>query len=188
MGSADTKENIMAIARLMVQANGYTALSFRDIAAAVGVKSSSVHYHFPTKGFLGAELARRYTQEMNDYLEQSLAESPDAAAFMDRYTNVFRAALANDNRMCMCGIMAAEHDELPPEVQQEVACFSEVNVLWLSRALALFRKEEPAARLQSHALAIYAAVEGAQLIARSRGDIAVYDHTIDAYRSNGLLP
>ncbi|WP_213990354.1 TetR/AcrR family transcriptional regulator [Sodalis sp. dw_96] len=178
----------MAIARLMVQANGYTALSFRDIAGAVGVKSSSVHYHFPTKGSLGAELARRYTQEMNDYLEQALTESLDAGAFMARYTDVFRAALANENRMCMCGIMAAEHDELPPEVQHEVARFSEINVLWLARALALFRKEEPTAKLQSHALAIYAAVEGAQLVARSRSDIKVYDQTIDAFRAGGLLP
>ncbi|HEY0211924.1 TetR/AcrR family transcriptional regulator [Acerihabitans sp.] len=178
----------MAIARLMIQANGYTALSFRDIASTVGVKSSSVHYHFPTKGSLGAELARRYTEEMDDHLEQSLAMSRDAGAFMARYTAVFRAALANENRMCMCGILAAEHDELPREVQLEVVRFAEVNVKWLARALAIGREQKPSAQLQSHALAIYAAVEGAQLVARSRNDIMVYDRTIEAYRDNGLLP
>lgn len=188
MSNADTREQIMAIARLMVQANGYSALSFRDIANAVGVKSSSVHYHFPTKGALGAELARRYTGEMSDYLEQLLAESEDAHSFMTHYTDVFRAALANQNRMCMCGVMAAEHDELPEEVQREVAQFADVNALWLARALVRYQQEQPAATAQSHALALFAAVEGAQLVARSRADIRVYDQIIAAYRASGLLP
>src|ERR1700754_1657005 len=137
MSQVDTREAILAVARRMVQANGYATLSFRDIAAAVGVKSSSVHYHFPTKGSLGAALARRYTEEMGAYLGSLLEEGVDISTFMRRYTDVFRAALENENRMCMCGIMAAERDELPVEVKEEVMRFSETNVEWLARALQL---------------------------------------------------
>jgi TetR/AcrR family transcriptional repressor of nem operon len=32
------------------------------LANEVGIKSASVHYHFPTKEDLGAELAKRYTE------------------------------------------------------------------------------------------------------------------------------
>src|SRR6187402_110541 len=107
MSSPDTRQNILSVARKMVQSRGLSALSFRDIAASVGVKSASVHYHFPTKGSLGSELARGYTDEMAAYLADALGESADAAAFMTTYVGVFRAALVNDNRMCMCGVLAA---------------------------------------------------------------------------------
>jgi TetR/AcrR family transcriptional repressor of nem operon len=38
------------------------------------------------------------------------------------------------------------------------------------------------------ARAIFSAVAGAQLIARSRSDIALFDTLIDAYRASGPLP
>jgi TetR/AcrR family transcriptional repressor of nem operon len=46
----------------------------------------------------------------------------------------------------------------------------------------------PAANSEKRARAIYAAVAGAQLMARSRADIALYDELIDSYREAGLLP
>jgi TetR/AcrR family transcriptional regulator, transcriptional repressor for nem operon len=36
--------------------------------------------------------------------------------------------------------------------------------------------------------AIFAAVAGAQLVARSRSDISLFDELIDSYRMAGLLP
>jgi TetR/AcrR family transcriptional regulator, transcriptional repressor for nem operon len=43
-------------------------------------------------------------------------------------------------------------------------------------------ESEPRAR------AIFAAVAGAQLMARSRCDISLFDSLIDSYRAAGLLP
>src|SRR3954463_16270470 len=117
MTTKDTRETIMATARAMVQARGYSGLSFREIAKEVGVKSASVHYHFPTKGDLGAALARLYTDEAAALLDQFLAAAQDPESCIRRYTDIFRSALVNDNRMCLCGIMAAEHDDLPAEVR-----------------------------------------------------------------------
>jgi TetR/AcrR family transcriptional regulator, transcriptional repressor for nem operon len=188
MSSPDTRQSILTVARKMVQSRGYSALSFRDVAASVGVKSASVHYHFPTKGALGSELARGYTDEMAAYLADALGETADAAAFMTKYVGVFRAALVNENRMCMCGVLAAERDELPAEVQAEVERFAEVNVEWLGKALKRDEPRVPLAQRQARALAIFAAVEGAQLIARSRSDVAVYDRAIGAMRTAGLIP
>ena len=48
---------------------------------------------------------------------------------------MFSQALENDNRMCLCSFMAAEHDDLPEAVKQEVQTFADVNVAWLSRLL-----------------------------------------------------
>src|SRR3954462_11924753 len=132
----DMREAVMAAAKATVQAHGYNALSFRELAKEVGIKSASVHYHFPTKGDLGAALARRYTEDGAAYLTKLLATSNDPSWCMDRYTEIFRAALANDNRMCLCGIMSAELDDLPTEVRTELDKFAETNVSWIAKVLA----------------------------------------------------
>ncbi|MFF0924372.1 MULTISPECIES: TetR/AcrR family transcriptional regulator [Rhizobium] len=184
----DMREMVMSAAKATVQAHGYNALSFRELAKEVGIKSASVHYHFPTKGDLAAALARRYTEEGSAFLAELLATSEEATWCMDRYAEIFRAALANDNRMCLCGIMSAELDDLPMEVRTEVAKFAAMNVGWLTKVLLRARPLASDQDLQEHAMAIFAAIEGAQLVARGCRDIGVYDRSIRAYRTTGLIP
>lgn len=177
----------MDAARSAVQARGYNALSFRELAKDVGVKSASVHYHFPTKGNLGAALARDYTEQGRIYLE-ALATRPEIGARMDGYVAIFRQALEDDNRMCLCGIMAAEQHDLPPEVRAEVDRFTDVNVAWIHAQLVNANPAVPGDMIGERALAIFAAIEGAQLVARGRCDISIYDRTIASYRAAGLIP
>jgi TetR/AcrR family transcriptional repressor of nem operon len=188
MTTTDTKQTILQAARRVVQARGYNALSFRELAKEVGIKSASIHYHFPTKGDLGAALARRYTEDTAAYLDQLLVESQDPASMMKDYTAAFRVALENDNRMCLCGIMAAEHHDLPVEVRVEVDGFTDANVRWLAKVLALKQPDAQPEALERQALSVFAAIQGAQLVSRGRNDISVYDQMIDSYRAAGLLP
>ncbi len=183
--STDTREMILAAAKPVAQAHGYNGLSFRELAKAVGIKSASLHYHFPTKGDLGAALARRYTEGAGEGLERILAETDDAAVRLRKYVAVFRRALENDNRMCLCGFMAAEHDDLPEAVKAEVAAFGDLNVGWLAGVLSPTLGNEAARR---RGLAIFAAIGGAQLAARSRNDVAVFDQIVETYREGGLIP
>jgi TetR/AcrR family transcriptional regulator, transcriptional repressor for nem operon len=186
---SDMKQRIMSVARATVQDRGYNGLSFRELAKDVGIKSASIHYYFPSKGDLGGALAQQYTTDFAQYLDGLLADSLDQDACIRKYTDVFRNTLLNENRMCLAGIMAAEHKELPVEVRAEVVKFSEMNVRWLVQVLSLRRKGRASAEaIERHALAIFAAIEGAQLVARSRGDVSVYDEIIEAYRTAGLLP
>jgi TetR/AcrR family transcriptional repressor of nem operon len=178
--SAETREMILAAARSTVQAHGYNGLSFRDLAQAVGIRSASVHYHFPTKGDLGAALARAYTEGARADLDAVLAENRDPGVALKRYTALFRKALENGNRMCLCGILAAETDELPEQVRAEVRAFSDLNIGWLAALLG------PGS--DARARAIYAAVSGAQLVARGRADVTLFDEIVESYRSAGLIP
>lgn len=186
--STDTRETIMQAAQAVVQARGYNALSFRELAKDVGIKSASIHYYFPTKGDLGAALARRYTETAVGYFEHLIASDGSIDDIFARYIAVFRAALQNDNRMCLYGIMAAEYGDLPEEVRVAVDAFSAANVAWLVRLLAPRHPELSEDALRHRALAIFAAIEGAQLVARARGDIVIFDQTMAAYRVAGLTP
>ena len=83
--------------------------------------------------------------------------------------------------------MAAEYDDLPDAVKAEVQSFADVNVDWLSKLLVEANIVEPG-ESRNRAKAIYAAVSGAQLFARGRADIALFDAMIDSYRAAALLP
>ena len=83
--------------------------------------------------------------------------------------------------------MAAEYDDLAEEVRKEVQSFADVNVAWLSEAL-LAANVVSGRHVEPRARAIYAAVAGAQLLARSRSDLSLYDSVIKSYRAAGLLP
>ena len=84
--------------------------------------------------------------------------------------------------------MAAEHHDLPEEVKVEVQRFMDINVEWLTRLLSLDAGRKDKKANKARAMAIFAAIEGAQLIARGRSDIRVFDETLRAYRTHGLIP
>ncbi len=184
---SSSREAILAAAKRAAQAHGYNGLNFRDLADEVGIKAASLYHHFPSKADLGAAVARRYWQDTAAGLESMLAETLDPLLCLRRYPEVFRKALATGNGMCLCSFMAAEYDDLPEAVKQEVQVFADVNTAWLSRLLSAAAVVD-AGESEQRARAIFAAVAGAQLIARSRADIALYDSLIDGYRVAGLLP
>jgi len=174
---------ILDAAQRAIERLGYNGLSFREIAATVGIKSSSVHYHFPTKGDLGAAVARRYTDLLVAALDRHQA---DPAVAIETYVGLIRTQLHDGGRMCLCGMLAAEIDALPDEVQSEVRRFVGANVDWLSATFASQNGGDPEA-FRARASAVFAALEGAMLIARGSGDIARFDAIVTEYQRTGLI-
>lgn len=87
----------------------------------------------------------------------------------------------------MGSFMSAEYDDLPEPIKKEVQKFAEVNVAWLNTQLleaGITGSEEG----EKRARAIFFAIAGAQLMARSRNDINLFDEIIEGYSQAGLLP
>ena len=185
--SSSSKEAILAAARRTAQAHGYSGLNFRDLADEVGIKAASIYHHFPSKADLGAAVARRYWEDTAAGLDSMLSETPDPVRCLHQYPEIFRKSLEGENRLCLCSFMAAEYDDLPDAVKKEVQTFADVNVAWLSKVLSAAKVVSPK-KSEPRARAIFAAVGGAQLMARSRSDIALYDALINSCRAAGLLP
>ena len=173
---ADTEERILDLAEKLLRQNGYNGFSFRDIASGVGVKSSSVHYYFPTKADLGARVARRYTERFLERLGDPEAPAMPAEALISKMHREFARSLGQDGLMCLCGILAAESSGLPEEVVTEAKAFFDRTGGWLTRGL---RRSEwgagvPEDDLGKHSLAILAQLEGAMLIAKVQGRPEVF--------------
>ncbi|WP_295957008.1 TetR/AcrR family transcriptional regulator [Rhodoferax sp.] len=185
--SSNSRENILAAATRVAQARGYGGLNFRDLAEQVGIKSASMYYHFPSKADLGAAVARRYWEDSAVALDAMLADTSDPLRCLHDYPDIFRRSLESNNRLCLGSFMAAEYDDLPETVKKEVQTFADVHVAWLCQVLSAAATVS-AEDSEQRARAIYAAVAGAQLMARSRSNIALFDALIETYRVVGLLP
>lgn len=158
------KEAILDAAESRARRGGYNGFSFRDLAEDVGIKSASVHYHFPTKERLAEVLAHRYVDRMAVYLGDPTKLQPRAA--VKHLADIFIKANEADDQMCLCGVFAAESGSLPQQVLPEVAAFFDLISKWLNTAL---RPAESAPK----ATEIIAAFEGAMLMSRVMRDPAI---------------
>jgi TetR/AcrR family transcriptional repressor of nem operon len=185
--NTNARESILLAAKSIAQSRGYGGLNLRDVAEKVGIKAASIYYHFPGKAELAAAVAKRYWEDGAAALEAISEESPNPSDALHRFPEIFRRSLEADNRLCLGSFMGAETDDLPAEVTAEIKLFSDVNVAWISKRLVA-AKVCGAKAAVTRARAIFAAVAGAQLLARSRSDIALFDTLVETYRTSGLLP
>lgn len=158
---------ILDAAERRIRTRGYNGFSFREVATDVGIKSASVHHHFPTKVDLAAAVARRYRERFEAAIEADERNGTDRIV---AWRNAFRRSLADDGLMCLCGILAVEGDALPEPVAVEARAF-------LERGIAAIGEGQSDRALGARVLA---QLEGAMLLARSMGQIAVFDRATDA--------
>lgn len=171
--SDDKESAILHVAEEMVRQGGYNGFSFRNIATAIGIKSSSVHYHFATKEDLGAAVARHYTDKFIGALDipEALVESGQNP--IEVYINAFRTALSEDKGMCLCGMFAAEAQVLPERVTNETRLFFTRNTDWLKSAYkALGHKKEVA---HEKAVQTISLLEGAMITSNIMGDLSTFE-------------
>jgi TetR/AcrR family transcriptional repressor of nem operon len=185
--SENAREAILTAAKSAAQLHGYGGINFRSIADEVGIKNASIYYHFPSKAALGSAVARRYWEDTSTALAQIRTTHSDPWECLQQFPSIFRTSLENANRLCLSSFMAAEYEDLPEEVTAEVRAFADINVAWLVRVLEDADWGDAHSR-ERRARAIYTAVAGAQLIARTHADIQQFDDLIASYKESGLIP
>lgn len=173
MASATMRDMILDAAEKRIRAVGYNAVSFRELAGDVGVKSASVHYHFPQKADLGVELVERYSVRFQEHLDaiDTSKFKPALKAFLSLYGT----ALVLGDSVCLCAILGAEANGLPREISSKIQAFFELNSVWLN---ALFAKHNISPQTYP-SLEILASLEGSMIVASSMKDRTVLDGSID---------
>lgn len=169
---SDAANAILDIAERLAQTKGYNGFSYADIAAELGVTKASLHYHFPSKEALGIALVERYEAVFSGALESIDHNVGKPQEKMRRYVKLYESVIQND-RMCLCGMLAAEYTTLPASMQKELKRFFDMNERWLTIVLQQGRKSRLFFFKESaseRARLILGALEGAMLVARSYGN------------------
>lgn len=173
---ADTVENIKDVAESCIRSKGYNSFSFREIASAVGIKSASVHYHFPTKGDLGAAVVQRYTERFLAALGDPEDSAIKPEQLLQRYIEAFRNALIKDQKLCLCGMLGAESASLPEEVIRETRRFFKDNIKWLT--VVFSRNNDNADTAKNNAVYLLSSLEGAMMVSNTLGEVTAFDNAI----------
>ncbi|WP_108126939.1 TetR/AcrR family transcriptional regulator [Saccharospirillum mangrovi] len=167
-----TAERLLERAEETIRTRGYAGLSFRTLADDVGIKSASVHYHFPTKTHLGVAVASRYQARFGRALEQISQRVDEPQEQLRQFVDIYGSELrAGNNRLTICMMLAAEKDSLPDEVNRCVSSFYQLNLDWLSAVLQQLGDADPANRARQ----ILALLQGAVLGSKTLTDIDYFE-------------
>jgi TetR/AcrR family transcriptional regulator, transcriptional repressor for nem operon len=181
MSERDTRGELLDLAETLVRTRGYNGFSYRDLADQIGIKTASIHYHFPTKGDLGGALIEHEREVFARNLAQLDAEEKDPRRRLERFIQLFQATtIGCGNRMCLGAMLAVEQETLPDSVGQAVRRLFEENEGWLAKLLEegrkgrQFRFKGPA---DVAARSLFSSLEGALLIARAFHDTGRFEAT-----------
>ncbi len=169
----DRVDAILDVAEAHIRRGGFNAVSFRDIASEVGIKSSSVHYHFPYKHDLGKAVVERYAERFKELLgsPSMLEESPRQR--IERLGLAYVQSLKSDGAICLACVLGAETSGLPVEVRQAVVAFFKQMIDWT--AAALKGAEGPS----SDAQYIISALQGAMVLAVALDEPGKLEETVN---------
>jgi TetR/AcrR family transcriptional repressor of nem operon len=165
-------EQILTVAETLIQTKGYNAFSYRDIAEQVGIKTSSIHYHFPTKADLGKTLVKKHLDTLAADLrpildEEKFSSHKKLELLID---GLVARTYLDQEKMCLGGMLASEVLTLPESIKKEVQQFFIRIEGWIQQLLRQgverkefkFEKKE----LAKEASFILSLFEGSLLLAR----------------------
>ncbi|WP_262693301.1 TetR/AcrR family transcriptional regulator [Kordiimonas aquimaris] len=124
---------ILDVAEMHMRRGGFDAISFRDIATQVGIKSASVHYHFPQKADLGEAVVNRYRDKILNYLGEPTSYTMVEA--IEKLITLYETALTGSDSVCLCCVLGSEADTLPDKVAHEVNVYFTDLSAWARTAL-----------------------------------------------------
>jgi TetR/AcrR family transcriptional regulator, transcriptional repressor for nem operon len=126
---------ILEAAEIRIRRGGFEAVSYRDLAADVGIKSASVHYHFPQKALLGAAVIDRYSDKLAAALGPVDLTQATVEEHLQRLCDCYRAAVQHDGMICLGCMLGAESKDLPDAVSAAASRFFKRLLDWIESAL-----------------------------------------------------
>jgi TetR/AcrR family transcriptional repressor of nem operon len=156
---------------------GFNGFSYGDVAAELGITRAALHYHFASKAELGEALIERYATRFGRALDDLAATSGPAPDLLRGYARLYRDVVRQE-RMCLCGMLAAEYQTLPAPMRAAVLRFLDHNEAWLVAVLeqgAAAGSVQVTGSARDTARMIVGGLEGAMLVARPYGDVARFE-------------
>src|SRR5690606_19979118 len=152
--------------------------SYRDLAQEIGIRSASIHHHFPTKADLGKAMIRRYRERFAERLQEIDGGGSSPLEKLRAFVGLYGQTARSECGVCLGGVLAAELLTLAPEVQAELKEFFTQAEHWLAEVLAAgaatgeITLQGPA---RGAAVAFVATLQGAMMVARAHGDVESFD-------------
>ena len=124
----------MNAAQDLIQQRGYNAFSYKDLASEVGIRTASIHYHYPAKGDLGLAVMERYLEGLEASLANLDARRRTAKGKLKGFIALYAETEACGG-ICLCGSLASDRETLPTELADAVGAYIERCEAWIAKVL-----------------------------------------------------
>lgn len=172
-----TTDQLLDNAQRLIADRGLNAFSYKDLASAVGIKTASIHYHYPAKADLIVALMTRYGTELDGALARIEGRKATHRTRLKALIKLYRDTERNA-AICVCGSLAADRESVSDDGQRLIADYLDRTETWITReilagvAAGEFALQGSAKDL---AAALVAGLQGGLIVARGRGRAGVID-------------
>ena len=167
------KDQILDVATELVQTRGYSAFSYQDLSARLGITKASIHHHFPSKADLGTAVAEQYTADVQSALAEAKRTSDDPWVQLDGYLQVVLAVIKTPDRICAAGSVQSEINVVPEAMGTSMCALVQHVIGWISEVITDGRDrgvmDFPGTPAHQAAL-IFSAAQGAMQYGRANGE------------------
>ncbi|BHH86055.1 TetR/AcrR family transcriptional regulator [Desulforhopalus sp. 52FAK] len=167
-----TAHKILDAAQGLVQTAGFNAFSYKDLQQEVGVKTSTMHYYFPTKQDLAAALVIRHNEQLIQKLEELKGATSSGLERIRLLGEIF-IDIASKGKFCLCGMLTSDLLSMSDAGRQALDDFYCYTEAWLADAITqgIAEGDIDASLHPTEGAANYlATLEGGILIARAKNN------------------
>ncbi len=128
-----TRESIIKIADQLIREKGFNAFSFKDISNTIGIKTASIHYHFPSKTDLGLAAVRKNMAELEKLKNRVKDKSPSEK--LEGYLSIY-SKMKSENSVCVVGSLATDLHTVDEAIRNELKLLAGIILEWVTDILA----------------------------------------------------
>lgn len=134
-----TRNEIIQLADKFIREKGYNAFSFYDISKEVGIKTASIHYHFPFKSNLGVAVIEQHMKELQHLIEKYKDKSPIEK--LDKFLLIY-TQIKQENKVCLVGSLSTDLNTVDEDIKVKLKTFASMMLDWVSSFLEAGRKSK----------------------------------------------
>lgn len=117
-----TRDKIIEVGNKLLTEKGYNAFSYADIAKDIDIKTSSIHYHFPSKADLCMAIIESHRLRiLNLKNSQALMSAEEKLRGLFGYY----LFLIDKNQICITGTLASDYHSLDEKMSEKLQEFNE---------------------------------------------------------------
>lgn len=126
------KERIIEEANKLLVEKGYNAFSYKNITEKIDIKTSSIHYHFPTKSDLGIAIIHKHQEAFEHTILKTNEKTP-----IEKINKLFLyyKRLVAEEKVCIVGALTSDINTLDEPLRKELLIFTDKIIQWTNSIL-----------------------------------------------------
>jgi TetR/AcrR family transcriptional repressor of nem operon len=171
MSSEETASKLLDAAQVLIQERGYNAFSYKDLAEAVGIRTASIHYHFPGKASLGLALMERYIADLDRALAGIGRNARTHKGKLKSFIKLYADTEAR-GAICLCGSLASDSGTLPSPLQDAVKIYIENSEQWIAATVKEGVRQgefQFKGKASDAAASLLSSLQGGLILSRAKG-------------------